>query len=92
MDNNEKFGSINDLYKRVLPALQAKISELKRENINFVDIIDIWQYCIENIWKNKSDLRIYELVDDILNVDGLKLEIYVRKNILNNRKSIDKEW
>ena len=91
MDNNEKFGSINDLYKRVLPALQAKISELKRENINFVDTIDIWQYCIENIWKNKSDLRIYELVDDILNVDGLKLEIYVRKNILNNRKSIDKE-
>ena len=74
MVDNEKFNSISDLYKRVLPALQAKISELKREKIMFVDTIDVWNYCIENIWKNKNDLRIYELVDDILNVDGLKLE------------------
>ena len=90
MDNNEKFNSINDLYKRVLPALQAKVSELKREKINFVDAIDIWNYCTENIWKNKRDLRIYELVDDILSVDGLKLEIYVRNSILNYKKIIDR--
>jgi len=90
MDNNEKFCSIDDLYKKVLPALQAKVSELKRENINFVDTLDIWNYCIENIWRNKSDIRIYELVSDILNVDGIKLEVYVRRSIMNYKNI--KEW
>lgn len=86
MDNNQKFCSVNELYKKVLPALQTRVSELKRENIKFIDTLDIWNYCIENIWHNKNDIRIYELVSDILNVDKLKLQIYVRKNILNNKK------
>jgi len=89
MDNNEKFTSVDELYKRLMPALKAKVSELKRENIIFVDELDIWNYAMENIWKHKSDLRIYELVDDILNVDGIKLEVYVRRNIIN-RKIIDR--
>lgn len=85
MGDLEKFSGVDELYKRVLPALQTKISELKREKIEYIKAIDIWQYCIENIWKNKSDLRIYELVDDILNVDSLKLELYIKRNITNNK-------
>lgn len=85
MGDLEKFSGVNELYKRVLPALQTKVSELKREKINYIDALDIWQYCIDNIWKNKNDLRIYELVDDILNVDDLKLELFVKKNIANRK-------
>lgn len=81
MDNNEKFNSISDLYKRVLPALNTKVSELKREQITYINSLDIWNYCINNIWNNKNDLRIYEMVNDILNVDILKLEIYLKNNI-----------
>lgn len=89
MDNNEKFNSINDLYKRLLPALKTKISELKRKKINYIDTLDIWNYCIDKIWKNKSDLRIYDLVSDILNADEIELEMYVRKN--NKRQGNDYE-
>ena len=78
MDNNDKFLSIDDLYKKVLPALQARVEELKREKINFVDTIDLWNYCVENIWRNKEDIRIYELVSDILSVDGIKLKMYLK--------------
>lgn len=91
MDNSEKFNSINDLYKRVLPALQARVAELNRENYMYIDVLDIWNYCVENIWKNKTDLRIYELVNDILNVDGIKLEVYIRRNLVNYKNIIDKE-
>lgn len=86
MDNNEKFNSINDLYKRLLPALQTRMIELRRENFNCIDTLDIWNYCANTIWRKKSDLRIYELVSDILNVDGLELEMYVRKNLINYKK------
>ena len=91
MDNNERFSSISDLYKRMLPAMHAKVSELKRENFNFIDTLDIWNYAMTYIWKNKSDLRIYEMVDDVLNIDGMKLEMYVRNNVVNYKKLIDKE-
>lgn len=77
--NEEKFNSINDLYERILPALNTRVTELKREKIEFISTKDIWNYCVENKWKNKSDLRIFEMVDDILNIDPLKLEIYLRR-------------
>ena len=79
MDDNEKFNSISDLYKRILPALNTRLLELKRENYQYIDVLDIWNYCVENIWKNRTDLRIYELVNDILNVDGLSLKMYLKK-------------
>lgn len=77
--NEEKFSSINDLYERILPALKTKVAELKREKIYFISDRDIWNYCIDNKWKNKSDLRIFEMVDDILNIDPLKIEIYIKR-------------
>lgn len=92
MDNNEKFNSISDLYKRLLPALHAKVSELKRENYFYIDALDIWNYAMNNIWKNKNDLRIYEMVSDIFSIEGAKIDMYVRKNVVNYKKLIDKEW
>lgn len=66
--NGEKFNSINDLYERVIPALKTKLSEFKRENILSVKEKDIWNYCLKNKWNNSKDLRLYEVVDDILNI------------------------
>ncbi len=78
---NEKFASLNDLYNRLLPALKTKSADLKREKLNISEK-DIWSYCLKNKWSNKTDLRMHELVDDILNVDAFKLEIYLKKNII----------
>ena len=75
----EKFTSLKDLYERILPALETKVAELKRQKINFISCQDIWHYCIDNKWLNKKDLRIYEMVNDILNTDVLNLEIYIKK-------------
>lgn len=65
--NIEKFNSIEDLYAKVLPALKAKKDEFKREKLGY-DEIDIWNYCVKYKWINKSDLRMYEVIDDILNL------------------------
>lgn len=78
---NEKFTSLNDLYNRLLPALKAKKADLNREHLN-IEEKDIWSYCLKNKWRNKTDLRMHELVDDILNVDAFKLEIYTKKNTI----------
>lgn len=75
----EKFSGLNDLYQRLQPALSTKVTELRREKINGISEKDIWNYCVVNIWNMKKDLRIYEMVDDILNTDILNLEIFKRK-------------
>jgi hypothetical protein len=74
--NNETFTNMNDLYKRVLPALNTRKYELERIKFN-VNSLDIWDYCVSNLWRNKKDLRIYEMVSDILSVDELKLKIFL---------------
>lgn len=79
MAKDNYFNSIDDIYKRVLPAINTKLDELKRINFN-VRNIDIWDYCVNCIWKNKNDLRIYEMVSDILNIDELKI-----RDFINNR-------
>lgn len=71
----EKFETINDLYKKILPALKTRSEELKRKKV-YISPIDIWVYCTNNIWKNKKDLRMHELVSDILYVDEVKLKKY----------------
>jgi len=87
-DNNEKFDSLSELYKRILPALNTKVIELQREGSIFVEPLDIWNYCLKTKWKNRGDLRIYQIVDDILSVDNILLENYVIENIKNNKRNI----
>ena len=73
----DKFNDINELYRRLLPAIKTRVQELKRAKINITNR-DIWNYCFKNIWINKSDLRLYGMVDDILNVDIL--DIFLPEN------------
>ena len=82
VENQEKFYSIEDLYKRLLPAIKTKLDEFKRENINNVNELDIWNYCMQNKWNNRKDIRLYEMVSDILEIDIFNLNIY--KNKINN--------
>lgn len=82
---NDKFNSISDLYKRILPALETKVSEFKRDNFSNVEALDIWNYCVNTKWKFKSDLRIYEIVDDILNIKTNNLEEYIKSNKSNDK-------
>ncbi|MBE6156715.1 MAG: hypothetical protein E7161_03105 [Firmicutes bacterium] len=43
----DKFDSVSDLYKRILPALETKSSELKRNGFKFIHVLDIWNYCVQ---------------------------------------------
>ncbi len=76
----EKFDNINDLYKRILPALKTRVDEFKRAKVTNITCKNIWDYCAKNIWYNKKDLRIYEMVYDILNVSLLDIEIFIKKS------------
>ena len=77
-DENEKFNSIQELYTHILPALQTKRREFALCKINYT-CKDIWNFCVATKWRQNKNLRLYEMVDDILKVDLLELKLYLNQ-------------
>ncbi len=76
-----EFNSIKELYERLLPALNTKIAELKRYDLDYIKKEDIWNYLKMTKWENATDLKLYQMVDDILNLDNDKIDNYVKEEI-----------
>ena len=69
------FESLEDLYKRIKPALTTKKEE------------DMWNYLKEVKWRSSKDLSLYDMTNDILNTDDVIIDSYLRKKLnLKNRK------
>ena len=73
-----EFNNIEELKKRVTPALQTKLKELKSENYKYVTTDDIWNFLIKN-WKKGKDLTLYDIINDILNLNNEDIEEYAIK-------------
>lgn len=82
---NKRINNQRDLFEKVLPALKARVSELKRSGIRFVTEKDIWNYNKENKWMKVSGLTLAQLVDDIMNTDGKIYEEYTINKIKKER-------
>lgn len=82
-----EFNSVKELYERVRPALTTKAREFKRNGITFVKEEDIWNYLIEFKWKSSKGLELFNIVDDILNINNSDVEQYV----INKMKDFKRE-
>ena len=89
---NYEFNSLEELYNRLKPALEAKRIQMKRNGFDYIRIEDIWNYLKEIKWKKARDLSLYEMVDDVLNIDDIVIDSYIRgKMNLKNREIYFKE-
>jgi len=76
-----EFNSIKELYDRVTPALNTKVTELKRNDLDYIKKDDIWNYLKDKKWSNANNLLLYQMVDDILNLDNNEIDEYVKEEI-----------
>ena len=79
-----KIRSLEDLYRKLTPALRAKVSEMERCKYVGIKEIDIWNYLKNKCWIKRNDLTLGEMVDDILNTPNDEL-INAKINNLNRR-------
>ena len=84
-----EFSSQEELYKRVQPALKAKLAELHRLGYPYIQLIDIWNYLIFSKWKKAQNLTLSDIVNDILHVDNHKLDEYLKGKLARTRRSQD---
>lgn len=78
-----KFKSLEELYKKLIPAFNVRVNDLKRSKINGITREDIWNYLKNSNWIRREHLTLGEMVDDIINVSDKDLIDYKIKN--NNR-------
>ena len=76
-----EFNSVKELYERLKPALTTKVIELKRNDLDYIKIEDIWNYLKDSKWSKANNLLLYQMVDDILNLDNNEIDEYVKGEI-----------
>lgn len=86
-----EFSSVEELYKRVKPALTSKVREFRRNGKEYIKEEDIWNYLIEYRWKNSRGLELFNIVDDILNINNNDIEHYVINKMKDFKRSINLE-
>ncbi len=91
MDIN--FTSVEELYKRVYPALRSKVKEFKRNDINYIKEEDVWNCLVEKYWKKQKGLLLSDVVDDILNTDNKIIEDFVKEEMkkVKREANVDEE-
>ena len=84
MDIN--FETLEELYKRIKPALITKKNEMHRDGYIYIKEEDIWNYLKEIKWKDAKGLSLYDMTSDILNTDNIIIDNYLKEKLnLRNR-------
>ena len=76
-----EFSSLEELYKRVRPALKSKVDELQKYGNLSISKYDLWKCLIINKWRKETGLMLSDIVDDILNTSFDEINSYYMKMI-----------
>ena len=80
------FNSLEELYKRIKPALKTKKEEMRRAGYIYIKEEDIWNYLKEIKWVHSKNLSLYQMVSDVLNVEDSLIDRYLREKLsMRNR-------
>ena len=82
------FGSLEELYKRVKPALLTKKEEMRRNGYVYIKEQDIWNYLKEVKWINSKNLSLYDMTSDILNTDDVIIDSYLRQKLNFKKRKV----
>ena len=75
-----EYQSLEELYKDLKGAFNVKL-RLIQKDYNHIKKEDIWNYLIISKWSKDKGLTISEMVNDIIEVDIKKVDIYQREKI-----------
>ena len=90
MNNEIKFKNIAELYERILPALKSKAKEIHKKGMNYIHEEDIWNYLKNYKWTSSRSLDLGDMVNDIFNIEERELDSYVKNELKNYRRDINK--
>lgn len=75
-----EYSSQEELFKTLTGAFNVKI-RMCQDKYRYIKKEDIWNYLKLNKWCKDIDLSLSEMVNDIINVDIEKVDIYVKEHM-----------
>ena len=75
----QEYRSVKELYEALIPALNVKLRMFKNNRYEYLKKEDIWNYLRDTVWINSVNLTISQMVSDIINVDGINIDSYLKK-------------
>lgn len=72
------FNNLEELRKRITPAINTKLKELKNNNYYITTEEDIWEY-LKIKWRESINLTLYDIINDIINLNNNSIEEYAIK-------------
>lgn len=73
-----KYKSQEELFKLLSGAFNVKLRLIK-DKYDYIKKIDIWNYLKINKWSKDKNLSISEMVNDIIEVDVNKIDLFLKK-------------
>lgn len=84
-----QFTSMEDLYKRLLPALRSKKKMLRQNGYGYIKLRDIWDALRILKWHMGSGLMLSDLVDDILHTENALFYRYYCETYLHSKEEVE---
>lgn len=72
--------SLEELYRKLKPALRSKVNDLNRIGIGYINASDIWNYLKNNVWCKSVNLTLADMVNDIMTLDSMVIANYIKIN------------
>lgn len=78
--------SQEELFKILKGAFQVKLRLIRKEHA-YIKMIDIWNYLKINKWCKDKNLTISEMVNDIIDINIDKVDLFLKKQLPNDEFS-----
>ena len=85
---NFGINNLKDLYERLTPALNSKEHEIRNMGYTYITKDDIWNYFKEIKWKSANDLNLYQMVEDIINIDPITIDFYFKDKMSDSKRHV----
>lgn len=83
-----EYKSQEELFKSLRGAFQVKLRMINKE-YDYIKMVDIWNYLKINKWCKDKNLSISEMVNDIIDVDIIKVDLFLKKYIKNEERQLE---
>ena len=82
-----EYKSEEELFNSLRGAFNVKLRMINEE-YNYIKMVDIWNYLKINKWIKTKNLSISEMVNDIIDVDINKVDLFLKEHIKKEERFI----
>lgn len=83
-----EYNSQEELFNSLKGAFKVKL-RMNNKEYDYIKMVDIWNYLKINKWCKDKNLSISEMVNDIIDVDIIKVDLFLKKYIKNEERKLE---